>query len=251
MALISISGNPLINIAGTQLLTQIGFTITPYNPLGAFPITTAQVTIPSYLYWEYKGDPACQAFVDAFNGMSQEYVDWFNGINLPVYAGNPQLVGNILDWVLTGLYGQPRPTLPSTQSRAFGPYNTNPYNQAAFNSYEPPEVTQVYVTTDDVYKRIATWNLYRGDGPTFNVRWLKRRIQRFLTGTNGVDGSSALGLGLGVDQTYNVSVTFSANSVVNITVNTSSGTTTIWDTLKAAITSGACQLPFQYTYNLT
>ena len=27
-----------------------------------------------------------------------------------------------------------------------------------------------------------TWHLYKGDGKTFNTRWLKRRVMRFLTG---------------------------------------------------------------------
>jgi hypothetical protein len=248
--ILTIAGDIIDQISGTGNIVQIGAVISPVN-YQSFTNTVAQTTIPSVLYWEYKSDPALQAFVDAYNGMAQQYVTWFATISLPVYAGNNQLTGSLLDWVLTGLYGIPRPTLPSTVSRALGPYNTMPYNVLPYDGYQAPEVTQVFITTDDIYKRIATWNLYRGDGQTFNIRWLKRRIQRFLDGVDGVDGSNAMGLGLGVDQTYSVSVSFSADSVVNITVSTTNGGyTTVWDTLKAAIEIGACQLPFQYTYNL-
>jgi len=199
----------------------------------------------AYLYTEYNDDQDLQAFISAFNSMTQDYLTWFNTINLPVYAGNPLLVGPLLDWVLTGLYGIPRPTLPSTTSAALGVFNTIPYDTYPYLKYKASEAIQVFVTSDDVYKRIATWNLYKGDGQTFTIAWLKRRIQRFLDGNDGQDGFN----GAGVSQTYAVSVEFQGNYTVGITV-TGSQYTALWAILKAAISGGACQMPFQYTYSL-
>jgi hypothetical protein len=216
----------------------------------AYPNPMAQSVIPAVPYWQYNDDPNICAFFDATNTMAQEYVDWFNQISLPVYAGNSLVTGALLDWVLTGLYNFPRPVLPSNQSQSVGTYNSFDYNSNAYNVYVPSTVNQSFVTTDDIYARIATWNLYTGDGPTFTVSWLKRRIQRFLTGSNGTDATSALGPNTFVDNTYTISVQITAPRVCTITVDTSNGSTVLWDTLKAAIQSGACQLPFQYQFDL-
>lgn len=224
--------------------------------------------IPSYLYVQYNDDPDLKALLKAYNNYAQEYVDWFNTINLPVYTGAP-IAGALLDWVLTGLYGLPRPVLPSGKAQAEGPYNTVVYNRIAYNSYRLIGPSEVFATTDDVYKRIATWDLYRGDGTVFTIRWLKRRIMRFLTGPNGTDP--------GVNQTYQISVTFGVGNVVSIQIR--NGIRTIKGgaifnrfaynrqpynalqstfeplpgfglapILKSAIESGAVELPFQFTY---
>ena len=54
------------------------------------------------------------------------------------------------------------------------------------------------VANDDVYKRSLTWNLYAGDGYQASVVWLRKRIARFLYGTNGTD--------ISVDDLLNVSI---------------------------------------------
>lgn len=126
-----------------------------------------------------------------------------------------------------------------------------------------------YATTDDVFKRIITWHFYKGDGKVFTIRWLKRRIMRFLEGTNGTAPN--------IDQTYQVSVSFGVGNQVNITIlsgirtflsgaifngfamNTQAFNAiqtsfvpltnfALAPVLKAAIEAGACELPFQYTY---
>ena len=63
----------------------------PFPPLGP---TTRQIIIPSYLYQQYQGDDALQAFVDAENVMAQEWLNWWNLINLPVWSG---LTNGLLD----------------------------------------------------------------------------------------------------------------------------------------------------------
>ncbi|WP_321868588.1 hypothetical protein [Paraburkholderia tropica] len=216
----------------------------------AYPNTMAQQIIPAVPYWQYNDDPNISAFFDATNTLAQEYVDWFNQINLPVYAGNDQLTGDILDWVLTGLYNQPRPVLPSNLSQSVGPYNTFAFDEEAYNDYVPSQVSESFQTTDDIYKRIATWNIYTGDGKNFTISWLKRRIKRFLTGANGMDATSAAGPYTYVDNTYEVSVTFTGPQECTVKVDTSNGYAVMWDTLKAALRSGACQLPFMYEFVL-
>lgn len=223
----------------------------------------------SYLYKQYDDDEHLQAFTDAFNVLVQQnFVDWCVNIGLPVYTG-PQISGPLLDWVAAGLYGMTRHALPSGQNQNLGPYNTFLFNQLAYNQQIVIGNQNFYVTTDDIFKRILTWHLYKGDGKVFNIRWLKRRIMRFLFGANGTSYN--------IDQTYPVSVSFGLNGQVNINIGLGARTviggaiynecafnecafneldTTFTPSpalpfaviLKSAIDSGALELPFQFTY---
>ena len=53
-----------------------------------------------------------------------------------------------------------------------------------------------------------------------------------------------------LDNTYQVSVTFDPGNVVNINIATG-GLTQFASIMESAINSGALELPFQYTYNVT
>ncbi len=197
-------------------------------------------TIPSYLYQEYADDENLRAFVANYNVMAQDYVTWFATASLPIYTLQSDA---LLDWVAAGLYGWQRPTLLD----------------------EP--------ATDDVFKRCITWSFYKGDGRVFNIRWLKRRLQRWL---NGVDGTDIGYISGGVDQTYQISVTFGPPNIVYINILSGEavmlggpfdtdpfdtqefdGMTldihhhsdiTLEATLREAINSGILELPFQYVY---
>jgi hypothetical protein len=189
-------------------------------------------TIPSYAYQQYYDDSDIQAFVTNYNAMAQIYDTWFATASLPIYTLQS---GDLLDWTVRGLYGIARPTLGST------------------------------LATDEVYKRVVTWAFYKGDGKVFNIRWLKRRVMRFLEGTNDIN------------QTYQVSVRFGVHPIVYIDIlggiaeitggaifNTSPfntrqyneldlniqhyADTTLAVELQEAINAGVCELPFQYTY---
>ncbi|WP_258557194.1 hypothetical protein [Kluyvera ascorbata] len=59
------------------------------------------------------------------------------------------------------------------------------------------------MASDDLFKRIMTWNFYKGDGFYFTIPWLKRRVLRFLTGVDGVDVVN--------DQRWSISVLFSSS----------------------------------------
>ncbi|MEJ0017546.1 MAG: hypothetical protein WDN25_13465 [Acetobacteraceae bacterium] len=231
-------------------------------------MTSTLGIIPSYLYRQYDDDDDLQGFIDAYNALAQQYLDWFNSINLPIYTGAP-ISGALLDWVGWGLYGYSRPILPSGQNQDLGPFNTYELNGLEFNGQVTIGPQNVYATNDDIYKRAITWHFLKGDGKVFNIRWLKRRIMRFLTGVNGSNPN--------IDQTYQISVTFGTGSQVNIriveAVRTDVGGATFdgFDlngadfnelvsevtqytpvedaaVLQAAIEAGALELPFQYTW---
>lgn len=271
------STNVSVNAVSTghRFTAVVYQTPTPYPPTpqpGPFPPagpTTVLNIIPSYLYVQYNDDPDLQAFVAAYNTMAQDYLDWFNNVNLPVYTG---LSGALLDWVAQGLYGMVRPSLPSGRNLDKGPLNTYAFNTLGYNSRKSVGPANVTVTSDDLFKRIMTWNFYKGDGKTVTVRWLKRRIMRFLIGTAGSAPN--------IEQTYNISVTFGAPNIVSIrlTIGTrridggalynrfglnampynALRTTFIPATdhlpnetvLKEAIAAGVLQLPFQYEFEV-
>jgi hypothetical protein len=216
----------------------------PYPPVpvpGTFPPsgpTSLLKTIPSYLYEQYQDDDNLQAFVASYNTQMQQYVDWFNQIGLPVYTGS-LISGSLLDWVAQGLYGIKRPSLSSGTNKNLGPYNTTPYNTVPYNGFIRVGTSNVTVTNDDIFKRIMTWQLYRGDGKVFNLIWLKRRIIRFLTGVNGTAPR--------IDNTYSVSAAYGSRYQVNVLLPADPNSTI----LKEAIDSGVLNLPFQLTFSVT
>lgn len=249
------------------------FPPTPQN--GSFPPTaptTLTEPIPSYLYQQYADDDDLQAFVNAYNALAGIYVTWFATIALPVYTG-AQISGPLLDWVAEGIYGFIRPSLSSNQRRVIGPFDTYAYNTWPLNKQTILGPTNVTVTSDDNFKRIITWNFYKGDGTTFNIRWLKRRIMRFLIGENGSAPN--------IQNTYPISITFGNNNLVSIRISTGSriitggalfnrfafntlpfnalitqfipGPNQLPDenVLKEAIEAGVLQLPFQYQFLIT
>ena len=230
--------------------------------------TTLTEVIPAYLYQQYNDDQDLQAFIDALNSQYQSYVTWFATVALPVYT-NPMVSGALLDWVALGLYGMLRPTLVSGLTQDYGPINTFQFNTLAFNEEERNGPSVFYLTSDDVFRRILTWHLYKGDSKLFNIRWLKRRIKRWLTGTNGTGGET--------DETYDISITFGTDNQVNInlqsihrfalggaiidagqfntfefnefeTDSVSIPVSPYVEQFKAAVESGALELPFGFTW---
>lgn len=226
--------------------------------------------LPSYLYKEYDDDDDLQALVAAQNILAQEYLDWFNSANLPIYTGENSLVsGPLLDFIATNLYGLTRPVLPFGHQTVRGVLNSFTLNSIPLNTLRVVQPSDVFATTDDVYRRCLTWLFYKGDGKQFTIRWLKRRVQRFLAQANGV--------GLGTSETYRVSVTFGTDFEVNInilsfrvrfggpgplnsyplnTVPLNVGSFTIEPLppldmakiFKAAVQAGVLELPFQFTW---
>ena len=147
--------------------------------------TSLQSTINAYLYQDFADDDNLQAFIDAYNGLSQYYLDWFNANPLTFYPG---LSGAQLDFVADGVYGLKRTSLASPINPPTGPLNTAELNTVKLNSFTPATQT-FYAINDDIFQRIITWHFFKGDGTRFCLRWLKRRIMRFILGANGLDPS--------------------------------------------------------------
>jgi hypothetical protein len=204
----------------------------PFPPLGP---TTLGGIIPSYLYQQYQDDDALQTFVEAYNVMAQEWLDWFNQINLPVWSC---LSGPLLDWIGSGLYGYPRPTLSVvTVNGTTGPYNTMAYDETVYNEGVVSESTVYVPVTDDIYQRMLTWHQYKGDGYQFTMRWLKQRVHRFLNGANGVL--------LINDNTDDVSVSCAGADFTITVPNTPTG-----QIFQYAVLDGVLALPFQYSFTV-
>ncbi|HAU5795902.1 TPA: hypothetical protein JD365_12680 [Citrobacter amalonaticus] len=158
--------------------------------------------IKSYLYTQYNDDDDIRAFVTAYNAMAQDIYSWMLNANLPIFVGGYN-AGDQLRWIARGIYGVKPPVLVSAKQQVFGPYNTLRFNQLAFNARNVVNDSEQVVVSDDMFKRIMTWNFYKGDGFHFTIPWLKRRIMRFLTGVDGVDIIN--------DQRWSISVLFSGS----------------------------------------
>ncbi|MBM1020718.1 hypothetical protein EIC82_01240 [Enterobacter sp. A11] len=156
--------------------------------------------IKSYLYTQYNDDDDLQAFVTAYNEMAQQTYEWMRQANLPVFVGGYN-AGDQLKWIAKGIYGVKPPVLVSGKRSAYGPFNAMLFNQLPFNGRKVVNQSDQVVVSDDLFKRIMTWNFYKGDGFYFTIPWLKRRVMRFLTGIDGVDVVN--------DQRWSISVLFS------------------------------------------
>ena len=186
-----------------------------------------QNTILSYLYTQYQDDLDLRAFVDSYNNLTQQYVDYLNTVNIPIYTG---LSGTLLDWVGAGLYGFPRPIIGSPTGAI---YNVGIYNQVKYGTGNISVIT----TSDDIYKRILTWKLYRGDGFRMNTAWLKRRMKRFLIGINGTSPN--------VDNTFEISLKMTSANIMKAVITYPTDQPSV-DFLVQYINSGALDLPYQY-----
>jgi hypothetical protein len=233
--------------------------------------TTVQGVLGSYLYAQYSDDDDLQAFVQAFNELAQEYVDWFNQIGLPVYTGD-LIAQALLDWVAGGLYGFTRPALPSGLNQDLGPLNTYTPNQVALDQLTVIGPSNYAATSDDVFKRIITWHFFKGDGKVFNIQWLKRRVMRFLIGTNGtapnVADTSRVSVTFGTNEEVSIGIVNGASSIFtaallnNFALNTVApdqltGAFTPFaafpmaPVFQAAVEAGVLELPFQFDWVVT
>ena len=200
--------------------------------------------LPSYPYQQYASDPNIPAFFDAFNGIAQGTLiaanfngslSDFNALNLPNYRIQN---GDLLNWIGFGLYGEPRQSLPVFSNYAEGPLDTYAFNVLEPNQYKNTTNDVFLPVSDDNYIRIIQWNNFKGDGYQFTVRWLKRRVWRFLTPFGYIYP----------EQTYDISVVFTGPTTVDISVPLASYPTA--PILQAAIEARVVLLPFQYTFTL-
>ncbi|WP_321913591.1 hypothetical protein [Paraburkholderia sp. J11-2] len=201
----------------------------------SFSTLPLQQCIPSYLYWEYSDDQDLQAFVTSFNSITQGYTDWFNNTPLGLYT-SPNVTGPLLDWIGNGVYGIPRPVLSNQTSFVTAGYNSIPYNTMA--PYDGSSFTSSgasSLASDDIYKRMMTWNLYRGDGQMFTMGWLKNRVNRFINGANGSD--------------YEVLNDPPSISVSGNTFTITSFDDSVFTALQELVNARLVSVPFQYNFS--
>jgi hypothetical protein len=195
-------------------------------------MATLTQQLPAYAYQQYSDDPDIVAFFTAYNEFSQGYLDAVNTLNLPVYLTK---TGNLLNWVGSSLYGEKRQSLPVGTAKTRGPLNTYQYNTLAPNQYVVTFDGASFDVSDSQYIAIVQWNNFKGDGHQFTITWLKRRVERFLSGA------------ILPDQTYDVSVVFTGTYTVTITIPAARPNA---QALQAAIESGVVLLPFQYVFTV-
>ncbi len=223
-------------------------------------------TVPCTPYAQWSDDPDIVAFFTAQTQTAQEALDETNAYQLPVFLAQS---GALLDWAASSIYGISRPNLTSGGPRAVGPLNTFNLNSEDLNGFSMVNTSKSFLADDTTYQRIIQWNTFKGDGFQFTVPWLKRRVQRFISGS------------LYPDQTYQVSVRFTAPGAVLISIASAIQTlvggaffndhlyndfeplngsevtplvppapTEFAGAFQAAIVSGVLQLPFQYTFTV-
>ncbi len=217
---------------------------------------------PAYPYCIYKDDDKISAMFQGFNGYVQDYIDSFINLNLPIYTSKQNA---FLDWVGENIYGITRPYFPIGIDFVRGELNNVLLNEQELNSLRHFYPQSFIAADDDVYRRVITWHHYKGDGDFFDIRWLKRRVMRFLTNAY-------------IDQTYQISVGFGGNAecyinimqtginfnhpsaMVNdgafneVPLNELTATRTtlpqmpLAETFRLAVLTGALELPFQYKF---
>jgi hypothetical protein len=199
----------------------------------SFATLPLQQCIPSYLYWQYSDDQDLQAFIASFNSLTQGYLDWFLNTPLGLYT-SPNITGPLLDWIGQGVYGIPRPVLSTQSTTKIAGYNSAAYNTVPYNYLSYSASNTASLASDDIYKRMMTWNLYKGDGQMFTMGWLKNRVSRFINGANGAD--------------YPV-----LNEPPNITVSGNTFTITsfsdsVFTALQELLANRLVSVPFQYNF---
>jgi len=156
---------------------------------------------PSYLYAQYQDDETLQAFIDSYNSMTQGYLDWFNNTPLAIYTF-PTVTGSLLDWTGRNLYHVTRPAISTYSASYFGALITVPTITRATSTSVYTSSGSSTLVSDDVYKRVITWFQYKGDGMQSSLTWLRRRVARFLYGTNGADCDASDYLLVNIDYSY-------------------------------------------------
>lgn len=207
--------------------------------MNEYPDDRLKKTLPAYVFTQFNDDEYVRAFFEVYNETVQTYLDAFNEMALPCWT-SPLITGYLLDWIALGIYGQARPAVQLLNFEAArGPYDTVEYDVIAYAHIQNYKSGQYAYMSDDVFKRVLTWNFYKNDGFGFSVPWLKRRIARFIHGTDGTDPP--------LQNTFDVSVTSSGGKFTLNIPDYGDGSA---ETLRSVIQQGFVKLPFIYSYDI-
>lgn len=204
----------------------------------SFASAPQQAVLPAYPYLEYSDDDNIQGFFSALNGLQQGYLDWFNQTPLAVYTASG-ISGPLLDWCATGIYGISRPVLSTQSGTNIGAWNSYAWNTLPWDGARITTSGTVTVATDDIYKRVLTWHLYRGDGNVPSIPWLRRRVARFIYGAGGTD--------ISVDVLPNIQISQPSAHALTITVPAGPN----GNLFAQCVDNGVLALPFQMTFTVT
>ena len=193
--------------------------------------------IPSYPYVQFADDVNISAWFEAYNTYAQQYLDWFNDTPLAIYT-NDSISGDLLDWVANGVYGVYRTPIATTRDHSIGPLNTYTPNELPFNQGKALSSGTVSTMTDDIFKRLITWDFYKGDGLQFTIPWIKKRVARFIY---GIDGFS---------DTNNISVTSPNVRTVAISIRVGSAYKVYAQQLTALLEAQIPNFPYGYTVTM-
>lgn len=203
--------------------------------LGSYkPLSTI---LPAYPYKEYTDDQDIVAIFTSYTGLAQNYLDWFNSTPLGVYT-NASISGPLLDWIAEGIYGIPRPVLSFLTTRFRAGLGTSFLGSHALGEGLYASSGTATVADDDIYKRVLTWWLYRGDGQQMSIPWLRRRVARFIYGVNGSD--------VDIGELPNISISVSSSALSVTVPSVPSG-----DFFKQVVDNGILALPFLLPMTVT
>lgn len=203
------------------------------------PLPLQSIGLVSYAYQQYADDDDIQAFISAYNTLTQSYLSWFSNTPLALYT-SPNISGPLLDWIGQGIYGISRPVF-STLATDYtgGAINAFPIDVVAINASTFSSSGSAILATDDYYKRTITWFTYIGNGRYTNATNIRLRVARFLYGVNGTDVT--------LSQAQNVSVTIGSGNDITITIP--SGTASSY--FQEAFQAGLLAFPFQLDPTVT
>lgn len=199
---------------------------------------TTQDIIKAYSYVQFSDDEDISAFISSFNQYAKSYLDWFNSAPLAVYT-NSSLSGDLLDWCVNGIYGIYRVPITTAQTKDIGPLNTYPPNYIPFNAEKRESSYSGQVMTDDIFRRVVTWDFYKSDGMQWSIPWLKRRIARFIHGIGNFSETGDISVSTNISGYYDIKI-YSRNST-DYAIATQ---------LALIIESGIVNLPLGYKFNV-
>lgn len=163
---------------------------------------TTETVINAYPYVQFSDDEDIVAWFEAHNQYTQQYLDWFNNYPLAIYT-NDDITGGFLDWIGYGIYGTRRAPINTSLSSSTGAINTYTPNWKPINATITSDTGTFQTMTDETYRRLITWNFYKGDGMQLTIPWIKRRIARFISGGTGYIDTSGISVTI-TDGTYDI-----------------------------------------------